>query len=146
MTTELHRAAFAYAMRGWAIFPCRVNGKEPACKGGFKAATHTTGQIDRWWSEADYNIGFMPEQAGLCVIDIDRKSGGLDTWTALCAKYGAPPATYTVGTPNGGLHLFFKGSLPASVGKLGPGIDTRGVGSYVLLPPSVISDLEYRPI
>jgi hypothetical protein len=53
------------------------------------------------------------------------------------------PATFTVGTPGGGRHLYFKGSLPSTVRKLGRGIDTRGVGGYVLIPPSIVHGKPY---
>ncbi len=54
------------------------------------------------------------------------------------------PATVAVVSPHGGTHYYFKGSLPGSADKLGPAIDTRGKGSYVLLPPSRIGGKEYH--
>jgi len=46
------------------------------------------------------------------------------------------PDTLTVRTPRGGRHLYFKGELRSTTDKLGAKIDTRGIGGYVLLPPS----------
>lgn len=97
--------------------------------------------IDQWWSRnPSYNIGMVPEQAGLFVVDLDIKGGGLENWTAL---EGDKPATYTVATPSGGWHLYFTGSGPTGASRLAPGIDTRGRGGYVLVPPSVVDDLPY---
>jgi hypothetical protein len=55
---------------------------------------------------------------------------------AVPPAYYPPYNTYAVETPGGGLHLYFNGSGPCSQSKLGPKIDTRGVGGYVLVPPA----------
>ena len=51
------------------------------------------------------------------------------------------PTTREVGTPRGGLHLVFLSPagvhIRNSAGKLGNGIDVRGEGGYVLVPPSM---------
>jgi len=133
--SALHKAALEYAARGWPVFPCLPGQKQPAVEGGFKAATTDPAQIDAWWAEADYNVAFEPEQAGLAVIDVDP---GADI---------APlnlPDTYEVETPRGGSHFYFVGSMRASASKLGEHIDTRGRGSYVLLPPSQVNGNPYH--
>jgi len=134
-------AALSYAQMGIPVFPCVVGGKEPATAHGFKDRTTDLTQIERWWSQADYNLAIVPEDAGWCVIDIDPKNGGFDTWNKHFSD--RVPQTYTVRTPSGGLHLYFKGSLPGSAGKLGRGIDTRGRDGYVLVPPSIVNGNEY---
>ncbi|MGH7743723.1 MAG: AAA family ATPase [Candidatus Dormibacteria bacterium] len=139
--SPLHLEARRYAEEGIPIFPCVVNGKEPACEHGFEDATTDLEVIDGWWGEADYNIGLEPERAGWCVID--RDPGGLEAWNNLCMEHGYRRTTM-VRTPRGGEHLYYFGSLPPSVGTekrgLGPHIDTRGRGSYVLVPPSYVID------
>jgi len=50
----------------------------------------------------------------------------------------------TVLTPRGGRHLYFKGSLPPTQGKLAAKIDTRGENSYVVAPGSVIDGKMYE--
>ncbi len=134
--SNLHETARRYAAAGLPIFPCRVGSKEPASAHGFHDATTDIGQIDAWWAEEDYNIGLEPEQAGWCVVDIDN----LESWENLDEN---TPATYTVKSPSGGRHLYFHGSLPASAGSLAPGVDTRGRGSYVLVPPSCVNGQSY---
>jgi hypothetical protein len=51
-------------------------------------------------------------------------------------------------TPSGGGHLYFRPppgvEIRNSAGKLGPGLDVRGVGGYVVAPPSVIDGKAYR--
>jgi hypothetical protein len=54
--------------------------------------------------------------------------------------------TAEVGTPNGA-HLWFThpgGRIPNSAGLLGPGLDVRGDGGYVVAPPSSRGDGAYR--
>ena len=146
-----HRAARAYASHGWKVFPCLPDQKEPACAGGLHAATTDLEQIDRWWMEnPHYNIAGDPESAGLSVVDIDAKrqpdgTKGVDTWRRLVEQHGAPN-TYWVATPSGGWHVYFRGELPTTAGKIAPGIDTRGAGrGYVLLAPSTFKGVAYRP-
>jgi hypothetical protein len=77
---------------------------------------------------------------GLVVIDVDVKDliDGRETLQALGAQLGRLPATLTVQSPSGGLHLYFVALSPVgnSAGLLGPAIDTRGDGGYVVAPGS----------
>jgi phage/plasmid-associated DNA primase len=89
---------------------------------------------------------------GFIVIDLDvRPDGknGLEALRELEARVGWPlPGTLTSLTPSGGRHLFYR--IPAgveiknSVSKLGPGIDVRGTGGQVVLPPTTIDGRPYR--
>lgn len=134
-----------YAEAGIPVFPCVVEGKTPATPNGFKDATTDIDQITAWWGDGTpYNIGLEPERAGWCVVDIDGAEGE-GSWFTLCEEHGEP-STRVVMTPNGGRHLYFKGSLPPSASKIGHKIDTRGRGSYVLVPPSVVNGREYRDL
>lgn len=135
--------ALAYAAAGIPVFPCLVNSKLPACKWMDEATTDAT-VLEARWAEADYNVALIPEQAGWCVIDPDGQEG-LDNWAALP---GEKPETRVVQTPGGGQHHYYLGSLPSTVGTetrgLCPKVDTRGRGSYVLIPPSVVDDKPYK--
>jgi len=139
--SNLHQAALDLAREGIPVFPCVPNSKRPACENGVYDATTDEGQINAWWTEnPSYNLAIAPEQAGLCVVDIDGEVGE-EAWFDLQLEHGFANDTKEVFTPRqGGHHLYFRGSLPPTVGKIGKKIDTRGVGSYVLVPPSVTSD------
>ena len=145
MPTKLHAAARALAAKSIRIFPCRPGTKFPAFKGAFYNSSCSQEQIDAWWDHDDYNIGLCPEQNGWAVIDVDKKGDGEATLVALEKEHGRLPVTLTVRTPSGGRHLYFRGSLPASQGAsgLGPGLDTRGRGSFVLGPPSSLPTGDY---
>jgi hypothetical protein len=151
-------AALAYAKRGWPVFPCHsiVNGKctcgkpdcsspgkHPRTKNGFKDATTDEATIREWWRKwPNANIGIATgSESGLFVLDIDPEHGGEQSLQQLKDKYGPLPETARVRTGSGGWHYYFRYPaglrLPNSSSKLGPGIDTRGDGGYVIAPPSL---------
>jgi putative DNA primase/helicase len=77
--------------------------------------------------------------SGLVVLDIDAKSNGEESLFALEAEHGQLPSTLTALTGGGGRHLLFAhpgGELRNSAGTLGPGLDIRGDGGYIVAPPS----------
>jgi len=75
-------------------------------------------------------------------LDLDpvKKVDGMATLAQLIAQHGEIPKTLMTITPRGGRHLIFvwdsKVEIRNSAGKIGPGIDVRGEGGYVCLPPS----------
>lgn len=139
--------ALGLAAAGWRVFPCRPLSKQPASAHGFLDATTEPAQIRRWWSERpDYNIG-IATGGGNAVLDVDVKTAdGFATLAALEAELGALPETFTVNTPSGGRHYYFAGTWPSSSNRLGPSIDTRGDGGYVLAPPSILSEGFYAVV
>lgn len=136
----LERAALAYAASGIPIFPLSPGTKIPrAGSRSFAEATADPAAIRSWFAGGiPWNIGFEPARAGYAVIDVDVKNGepGAANWAELCREHGIDPETYMVQTPSGGVHLYYRGTLPPSASKLARGIDIRSEGSYVLLPPS----------
>ena len=143
--SDLHRAAVDYALRGWPVFPILPGEKKPATEHGFHDATTDVEQINAWWTaNPDYNIAFSPHQVGLSVVDLDGPEA-TTAWEGLQLVHGDVPATYEVATPRkGGRHLYFLGELPPTQSKLADHVDTRGRGSYALLPPSRTADGVYR--
>lgn len=146
---SLLEAALQYARRGIPVFPLEARTKKPlAGSRGFHDATTDAEVVRAWWAEdPDRNIGFQPHLIGLAIIDLDGREAR-EEWEALQVEHGQVPDTWTVQTPRGTdhLHLYFRGALPGSVGRLGPGIDTRGIGSYALLPPSRVGDGSYEVV
>jgi len=159
----LHHA-LAYAEAGWPVFPLRPSTKRPAipnhtaehcdqsdhrCWNGHTGweprATLDTNRITRAWQMRPYGIGIACGPAALIVIDLDVAKGtaasGAESIAQLEHEHDqALPATWTVGTPSGGRHLYYrqpKGQrLGNTAGKAGPGIDTRANGGYVVAPPT----------
>jgi len=139
----LLNAALEYAENGTPVFPCNSK-KKPLVATGFYAATTDPKQIREWWETwPDAWIG-MPTGAasGLNILDMDIKPGidGRADLFDLEQRHGKLPDTIEVITPSGGGHLHFKhppGVRTKSNSKvLAPGIDLRGDGGYVIMPPS----------
>lgn len=79
--------------------------------------------------------------SGIVALDFDVKSGddGPGEFTKLVRDRGETlPRTRAVRTPSGGLHHLFTCSdpIPSSKGKLGPGVEVKGDGTYILVAPS----------
>lgn len=136
-------AARVFATSGVPVFPVAVGGKQPLTRHGFHDATTGLDRVRAWWSATPAaNIG-MPTGAasGLVVVDVDvhgpangyvaldraDRAGLLEGWELL------------IHTPSDGLHAYY----PASPGLVQRswqaawvGIDFRGDGGYIIVPPS----------
>ena len=123
---------------GLPVFPCDEQ-KRPMTPNGFKDATLDPETIRRSFARAAM-IGIPTgEASGFFVLDLDCKNGaqGLE-W--LAAHEARLPQTRRHRTRSGGVHLLF--AMPAgrtirnSASKVGPGVDVRGSGGYIIAPPS----------
>lgn len=78
--------------------------------------------------------------SGLVVVDVDPDHGGEASLDRLVEEHGCLPAGRVVRTGSGGRHLYFRhpgGVVRNDAGRrLGPGLDVRGDGGYVIAPPS----------
>lgn len=153
----LHKAARWYAGQGIAVFPCvppnrtgappyacscadadcRSIGKHPYPKtNGFKAATTDRAQIDAWWTARPAsNIG-APTGILFDVVDIDGREGVLSIYT------GPDPTPldeigHSLTSREAGHHAFIAPTGLGNRASFKPGVDYRGVGGYVILPPSI---------
>lgn len=139
--TELDRrpprlldAALLYASWGWPVFPLRPQSKVPATRHGFKDATTDRDRIEAWWKRhPDANIG-LPTGLAFDVIDIDVPLG-IPTMVKLLTKDDGEIHGH-VATSSGGAHFYV-----ATTGRgnsAGGGVDYRGLGGYVVAPPSTL--------
>lgn len=142
MTSNRLAAALRYAGNGWPVFVCKVQDKIPVFSGGFNTATTDRFKITNWFTQGpDFNLGVPTGKAsGFFVLDIDGPEGEA-TLKKLEDTHGPLPQTAEVITGGGGRHVYFKyptdGEIRNSAGKLGEGLDVRGDGGYVIVPPSV---------
>jgi hypothetical protein len=98
--------------------------------------------IQSWWGRwPEANIGLITgEGSGLVVLDVDPRHGGNTGIEELERQFGELPVTVEAQTGSGGRHLLFKHPgqrVPNSAGILGPGLDVRGDGGYIVVPPSL---------
>ncbi|GGM65759.1 hypothetical protein GCM10012275_40460 [Longimycelium tulufanense] len=119
-----------------------------------------------WRAHPDHNIGLPTGPAGLLVVDLDILKPG-KALPEDCTRWGAThgaqmlarlateagesvPDTFTVRTPSGGTHLYFRQPagqrLGSTRGTLAGLIDTRGWGGYVVAPGSTTRDRAYAVI
>ncbi len=147
-TTAL-RAALACARHGWPVFPCKPGAKQPATLHGFKDASTDPGVITRWWSRMPgANVAVATGAPAFDVLDVDVKADvdGLATMDRLKAAGLLAGALGIVRTPSGGLHVYFRGTRQGNGSLPGHGIDFRGLGGYVLIPPSTVDDAAYEVV
>lgn len=138
---SLLTAALDYASQGLPVFPCKLTDKKPYVTNGFHDATCDPAQITAWWQQwPTASIGMPTGRiTGRFVLDVDPDKGGQDSLDELVHAYTPLPETSLVLTGGGGKHYHF--AMPAvdvrnSQGVLAPGLDIRGTGGYVIVPPS----------
>lgn len=150
--------ALALVAHGMAVFPLhtplggdrcscgrrcgRHAGKHPRTRRGLHDATTDPQVITAWWTRwPAANLAVRSGvDSGILVVDIDPDRGGEATIAALEAEHGELSPTWAAETGGGGLHLWYQhpvGPVPCSVGKLGPGLDIRADGGYIVAPPSL---------
>jgi putative DNA primase/helicase len=149
-------AALAYAAKGFPVFPVTVNKKTPVPPrdkdanrnpipgtGSFKKATCDPIQIRKWWTGHEYLIGLpMGRVSGLWCLDVDTAedhADGVAGWSETIAQH-EPIITREHRSATGGPHLIFnwheEQPLLCSKGALPPGIEVKGEGGYIVVPPS----------
>jgi hypothetical protein len=158
--SELAFAAVRYANQGIGVFPLRPRDKKPYGRTeGLKSATRDVETVRGWWSgraalplkadETDRrpvtagpgaNIGIATgAMAGFWVLDLDGEEAEAGL-AALIAVHGPLPDTVEQSTGKG-RHLCFAWNPAApirnSASKIGPKIDVRGEGGYIVAPPSI---------
>lgn len=139
--SEFHEAAKYYAARGMPVLPLQPRGKIPANSNGATGATTDGAVIDNWWrGVSDLNVGLATGAgAGVFVLDIDDEAG--ENALAELERNNTPLPITVEAITGKGRHLYFRlgehDPIRNSAGKIGPGLDIRGDGGYVVAPPSV---------
>lgn len=141
-------------------------GTDPRCRDGHTGwdarATTDTDRIRRAWADdaPTYGLGIACGPSGLVVVDLDTHkpdteipepwnrfgtTTGVEVLDHVAgARGGTITPTYTVRTPSGGTHLYYRapegvrfGNTAGTIGWL---IDTRAHGGYVVAPPTILSN------
>jgi predicted P-loop ATPase len=152
--------ALAYAARGWRVMPvhaprgtgcsctrpdCSSQGKHPVPKEWQKLATSNPDGVRDLFrtAPADCNLGLATgaQDDGTFLLVIDADDAG--RLAELEADHGALPPTRTSSTGRGRhlLYLLGPGQDPKGLGNRAgiggkPGVDVRGKGGQIVLPPS----------
>ncbi|GAI02157.1 unnamed protein product, partial [marine sediment metagenome] len=130
---ELLEAALTYQKRGWSVFPVNSQTKRPLIEWKpYQERIASPEQIKKWWTQYPYaGIGLVTGKiSNDIVLDIDGPEGkkyikGKDIAPTPCVK------------TKRGEHYHFKhpGFTIQNFAKK-KGLDLRGDGGYVVLPPS----------
>lgn len=150
--------ALAHAAKGWRVMPlfsaragacechkreCKSPGKHPRIVDPLKQATTDEATIRRWWEMwPASNVGIATgKDSGVVVLDVDAKSGGVESIKALLEKHGDLADRVMARTGGGGFHLLFQHpgghwantqGTPTRPSPIGQGLDFRGDGGYVV--------------
>jgi Bifunctional DNA primase/polymerase, N-terminal len=136
--------ALAYAKLGWRVHPCRPGEKLPILQDWPKRATTDRDLIERWWGRSPTaNIATATGPgSGIFALDVDGPEGER-ALVDLERRHGPMPELYVqqwTGSGHGWQGFFTDPAgrtIRNSAGRLGPKLDTRGDGGYVVLPPSL---------
>lgn len=152
---SLSKSAMFYAKQfRWPVFPLRAVGgkcdgdekceplcqcpKKPATKNGFKDATADPGRVTTYWERRPTsNIGLATGVA-FDVLDVDVPEG-IASFTELIEQKRLPDIHGVAVTASGGLHLYVTPTGTGNRAGFMPGLDYRGVGGYVVAPPSTLT-------
>lgn len=151
MTDIFATYAPRYAAHGFHVFPLAPGSKEPFKRShGLNDATNDLKQVAEWARlYPNANIGIRTGAlSGVDVIDVDPKNGGILTAQELRNRGMPLPVRSVAKTRSDGYHLYVKHNplLRTGTNRLGPGIDFRGEGGYVVAPGSVVDGKRYRMI
>jgi hypothetical protein len=143
-------AALRYAERGLDVIPlygvddrgacrcarpdCSSPGKHPLTPHGLKEASRDPLILRDWWELwADANVAVVTGAiSSVIVLDVDGEPGALTL-----GSLPALPASWHSRTGRGEHHWFrHPGGLVPNAVRLRPGLDFRGDGGYVVVPPS----------
>ncbi len=145
----LVEAALELAAVGLPVFPCDA-AKRPIVKDGYLSATTDPAIVRTLFSKPGAKLIGVPTgpASEVDVLDFDYRHGA-KPWED--ANQHRLPETRVHQSQNGGRHLLFRHApgVRNSAGRIGPGVDVRGAGGYVIVPPSpgytVISEAPIAP-
>jgi hypothetical protein len=148
MKVDFTNGALPYAERlGWKVVLLGPGGKLPFIPkaeggNGVHDASSDPEQIRAWGRLCpNGNIGIAcGEASGIVVLDIDPRNDGDATIRAHAAKGHVFPKGPRARSGNEGWHLLFRHQSPigGSAARLGPGIDVKSTGGYIVAAPSWI--------
>jgi hypothetical protein len=135
-------AALGYLARGWSVVPVVERGKRPIVRWQTFEDRHPTEAEVRGWFERwpPANVAVVTGAiSGIVVLDVDPSHGGEESLTRLALRNAGLPQTVEATTGGGGRHIYFEhpGFEVKNRAGLSPGLDLRGDGGVIIVPPSI---------
>jgi len=135
-------AALACLKRGWSVVPVMARAKRPIIRWEvFQYRMASEDEVTGWfrrWPDANLSV-VTGALSGVVVLDVDPRHGGDESLSKLEALNGALPQTVESVTGGGGRHIYFAHPGHETRNRVGiePGLDLRGDGGTIVLPPSI---------
>ena len=123
---------------GTNIIPIRSGEKVPAVSWKkYQSELYPRSKLESW--EGNFAMICGRVSSGLVVVDIDSP--------ILYERFFSDQETFTIRTPSGGYHLYYRTDRSEKIPHYnGYPVDIQGEGSYVLTPPSVVNNTQYKVI
>lgn len=156
--SNTYEAALSLAAKGYYVFPLQPGSKLPAIDDFPNRATRDPEQIKKFWLDPvlgfvqPWNVGISTTRyngtQALVVVDVDNKGNkkGDDEILKLELSGYEFIETATQVTPTGGIHLVYwsKAAVKQGQSVLGPGLDIRSKGGYIVGEGSIIEGRVYK--
>lgn len=139
-----YQIALQLAASGLPCFPCNADkrpsiGEHEPHGRGFHSATTDPAILQVMFARDNAVLVGVPTgpRSGIVVVDVDYRHGG-GAWEDFNHDALAASPTRVHRTQHGGRHYVFCDApgVRNSQAKLAPGIDVRGDGGYIIMPPS----------
>ena len=140
---ELDRLGYRPGRQAWPVDP------ELGAKLHLGERLPYAALLFEWWDRWPAGgAAILTGLSRLLVVDVDPRNGGHHTLSRLVSRQPLP-ATRTVRTRGGGLHLYYRTPVlvKSKAGLLGPGVDVKSAGGLAYSPPTPgYQLLEARPV
>src|SRR3989338_3248875 len=130
-TNQKLEQALSLLKLGWSVIPLGIDKKPLIEWKSFQSERASEEQIKEWFSKPEVNVGVITGKiSNLIVVDIDPRHGGTE-------EDFKEVQTIKSATGGGGWHYYFQyvDGIQNSA-NIKSGIDIRGEGGYVVVPPS----------
>lgn len=145
-STPLDGALWAVS-KGFYVAPVTKDARFPPLVRWAQASSNRLADVHTWAARfPGCNWLIDCGKSGITVIDVDIKKGkrGDDTILLLQIEHDTLPPTLRARTTTGGGHIIYTGEAASTVEALGPGVDTRGIGGYIICPGSIVDGRPYE--